>query len=108
MIAIYARVSTDEQARNETIQNQIDFARKYADLHSLGEIEFFIDEGISGVIPIEERPGGQALLSAVRQGLINEVLLYRLERLGRAARDKLKTLLSRQFAVSTFSLVTPL
>lgn len=85
-IALYARVSTDEQARNETIQNQLDFARKYAELHNLGDIEFFTDEGISGVIPLEERPGGKRLLDAVRQGIKTEVLLYRLDRLGRAAR----------------------
>lgn len=86
MIAIYCRVSTDEQQKNETIQNQLEFGRKYAELHNLGEVEFFTDDGVSGVIPLEERPGGQALMAAVRQGLVSEVLLYRLDRLGRAAR----------------------
>ncbi|OPY59125.1 MAG: DNA-invertase hin [Pelotomaculum sp. PtaU1.Bin035] len=86
MIAIYCRVSTDEQAKNETVQNQIDFGKKYAELHNLGEIEFFIDEGVSGIIPLEERKDGKRLLDTVHQGLVGEVLLYRLDRLGRSAR----------------------
>ena len=61
MIAIYCRVSTDEQAHNETITNQTDFARKYCELHGLTGAEFFCDEGVSGVIPLHERPVGAPL-----------------------------------------------
>lgn len=86
MIAVYCRVSTEEQTRNETIQNQIDFAQKYAELHQLGTLVFFTDESISGVIPLEDRTGGQDLMDAVRRGQVSEVLLHRLDRLGRSAR----------------------
>lgn len=34
-LAVYARVSSDDQAERGTIENQLEFARKYADLHQL-------------------------------------------------------------------------
>jgi len=87
MIAIYCRVSSEEQARNENINIQIDFAKKYANLHNLSNIEFFCDEGISGVVPLQERPAGSKMMQAAKaNGSISEVLFYRLDRLGRSAR----------------------
>lgn len=86
MVGVYCRVSTDEQAKNETIQLQVDFARRYVELHGLGEAAFYLDEGVSGVVPFADRPGGSALLADVRAGKLSEVLVVRLDRLGRSAR----------------------
>jgi DNA invertase Pin-like site-specific DNA recombinase len=34
-VAVFARVSSEEQAQSGTIDNQVDFARKHCDLHGL-------------------------------------------------------------------------
>lgn len=34
-VAIYARVSSEDQAERGTIENQLEFARRYCDLHRL-------------------------------------------------------------------------
>jgi len=84
--ALYARVSSTEQAERQTINTQIDEARRYATLRGLTFAETFLDDGISGTIPLERRPGGAALLAAARAGRITTVYLYRLDRLGRDIR----------------------
>jgi site-specific DNA recombinase len=107
MIAVYCRVSTDEQARNETIQTQLDFARKYCELHGFTDIQYFCDEGISGVIPLGERPAGSRLIEATKNGL-SQVLFYRLDRLGRSARIILNAVHElEQYGVRVRSMTEP-
>ena len=49
MVALYARVSTEDQAERDTVQvNQLDFLRKYVDLHEFTVAGEYIDEGIRG------------------------------------------------------------
>ncbi|GBF32016.1 site-specific recombinases [Desulfocucumis palustris] len=65
-IAIYARVSSDDQAERGTIENQLEFARKYCDLHQLEIQDWYKDDGVTGTIPLEERPEGERLLDDAR------------------------------------------
>ena len=48
--AIYARVSTDKQGRDQTIDSQLDALRRWATAHAheLKEDDVYIDEGYSG------------------------------------------------------------
>lgn len=85
-LAVYARVSSDDQAERGTIENQLEFARKYADLHQLEVVKWYKDDGVTGTIPLEARPAGQELLEDAKNGLIDLLLIYRLDRLGRSAR----------------------
>ena len=62
--AIYARVSTDEQASRGTIENQIHSCRDYCEKAGFEVIEEFLDEGVSGTIPLIERPEGARLIAA--------------------------------------------
>lgn len=50
-VAIYTRVSTEDQANRNTIENQVTFAEKYCDLHELDIFKIYKEEGISGTIP---------------------------------------------------------
>ncbi|MDH7578748.1 MAG: recombinase family protein [Bacillota bacterium] len=59
--AVYCRVSTDEQAEAKTIENQVDFAKRYCDLHEIEIYDFYLDDGITGTIAIEQRPEGARL-----------------------------------------------
>lgn len=70
----YYRVSTDDQS----IEGQ------RASLHGPFEKEF-IDEGVSGAIPAESRPGFAALLDYVREG--DSLHIAAIDRLGRDALD---------------------
>jgi len=45
------------------------------------------DEGISGRIPFVERPAGRRLLEDISKGKISEVIVLRLDRLGRDTSD---------------------
>lgn len=85
-VAIYCRVSSDEQAQAGTIQNQIEFARRYCDLHQLPIAEIYADEGVSGTVPLAERPEGARLLADAQAGKFGAALVYRIDRLARSTR----------------------
>ncbi len=89
VVAIYARVSTEDQAERATIQNQLDFLRRYVDLHSLPVAGEYVDDGISGAVPLNDRPSGQRLLHDAEAGHFGTVLVYRIDRLGRSLRSLL-------------------
>ena len=85
-VAGYFRVSTEEQRERSTIQNQLDFYRKYLDLHGLQDAGVYPDDGVSGTIPLEERTQGAKLLADAKSHLFSQVLVYRLDRIGRDPR----------------------
>ena len=89
-VACYARVSTEDQAERQTVQAQIDFDRRYCELHGLTIAGIYVDDGISGTVPLDERPDGRRLVEDAKAGAFTMVLVYRLDRLGRS----LKTLIS--------------
>ncbi|GGE16376.1 serine recombinase [Marinithermofilum abyssi] len=85
-VAVYARVSSEDQQDRGTIENQLEFARKYCDLHQLNVVEWYKDNGITGTIPLDEREDGARLLKDAYAGQFDLLLVYRLDRLGRSAR----------------------
>lgn len=89
--AIYARVSTADQEARGTILMQLDFAEKFCALHGLSA-ERYVDEDVSGTLPMAERPAGARLMADARSGLIDVVLIYRVDRLARDTRVLLNTL----------------
>ncbi len=88
-VAIYARVSTEDQAERATINSQLDFLRRYVNLHDLPVASEYVDDGISGSVPLADRPGGQRLLVDAEAGRFGVVLVYRIDRLGRSLRSLL-------------------
>jgi len=82
-IALYARVSTEDQADAETIQGQLDFLRRYSELHGHEVVDEYLDDGVSGMIPFAKRPEGARLLADAQAGRFDTVLFYRVSRLGR-------------------------
>ena len=87
-VACYARVSTEDQAERQTVAAQIDFLRRYCDLHGLPVAGVYIDDGISGTRrwKIGRRAGA---CSKTRGGAFTVVLVYRLDRLGRSLKSLL-------------------
>jgi site-specific DNA recombinase len=88
-VAIYARVSTEDQAERATIRSQLDFLRRFVDLHTLPVAGEYVDDGISGAVPLDERPEGRRLLVDAEAGRFGVVLVYRIDRLGRSLRSLL-------------------
>jgi DNA invertase Pin-like site-specific DNA recombinase len=93
MILSYARVSTVEQAADGTtsIQEQIRKGKAIADLRSASSFDFvsFTDEGVSGSIPLAERPAGKEMLATATKGDI--IVAAKMDRLFRSASDALNT-----------------
>lgn len=90
-MAIYCRVSTEDQAEARTIENQVEFAQKYCDMHNLKIYKFYLDDGVSGGMPVGERPAGHQLLADGRTRCFARVYVYRLDRLARTTLDLLRT-----------------
>src|ERR1051325_11380793 len=85
-IAIYLRVSTEEQRERQSIATQRDFAARYCDLHQHQVHKSYDDDGVSGTVPLEQRPAGIQLLDDARHGKFDQLLVFKLDRLGRETR----------------------
>ena len=85
--AIYVRVSTEEQATEGfSIHAQKDKLTKYAEVSDYNIVDYYIDDGISGK-NLNERPEVTRLINDVKSGKINNVLVYKLDRLTRSVKD---------------------
>jgi site-specific DNA recombinase len=83
-IALLLRVSSEEQRERETIEIQREFLQEYCRLYSLEVAKIYADDGVSGTIPLHERPEGRRLLEDAKEGKFSTLLVYRLDRLGRS------------------------
>src|ERR671921_1054040 len=83
-VALYLRVSSDEQRERESIKTQREFFEQYCDLYVLEVTETYADDGVSGTAPLHERPEGRRLLEDARAKKFETLLVYRLDRLGRS------------------------
>jgi site-specific DNA recombinase len=82
----YCRVSTEEQAAEGfSIDGQAEKLRTYAELHDLGPVAVVEDPGRSG--KDLDRPGLQQVLGMVEAGHVQNVLVWRLDRLSRNLGD---------------------
>src|SRR5438093_2443791 len=82
-VAIYSRVSTDDQAEAQTIETQLSACREYCLRAGHEVVEVFKDEGVSGSVALADRPSGGALLEALEAKQFERVVMYQLDRLSR-------------------------
>jgi site-specific DNA recombinase len=83
---LYLRVSTDEQRERQSITTQREFAERYCQLHSIPIYRLYADDGVSGTVALEARPEARTMLEHARAGNFDQLLVYRLDRLGRETR----------------------
>src|SRR5215203_7411827 len=83
-VALCLRVSSEEQRDRETIEIQREFLQEYCRLYGLEVAQIYADDGVSGTIPLHERPEGRRLLEDAKEGKFFTLLVYRLYRLGRS------------------------
>ena len=58
-VAVYLRVSTEEQRERQSIATQREFGERYCQLHNLAVYRVYADDGVSGTVPLEQRPDGE-------------------------------------------------
>ena len=86
----YFRVSTLAQAQEgESLDVQQRQIEGYALMQGLAVDDIIVEEGVSGSIPVTERPAGGALFARLKAGDI--VIAAKLDRLFRSALDALQT-----------------
>lgn len=83
-VALYARVSSEEQAERGTIQNQLTQLRGRARLEDWDVADEYIDDGVSGTIPLEQRTQGGRLVADGHAGKFSQVVVLKVDRLARS------------------------
>ena len=107
-VAVYCRVSSEDQAERGTIEIQKDFAAKYVNLYNLDVFDYYCDDGVTGTLPLEMRPEGKRLLEDAANHKFNTVIFHKLDRLGRKVRVILNAVHDLdEFGVSIKSMTEP-
>ncbi|TWF49901.1 recombinase family protein [Neorhizobium alkalisoli] len=87
----YVRVSTAEQANSgESLDTQKAKITGYAMMQGWTVTDIFVEAGVSGSIPLADRPEGARLLAAAGKG--DMIITPKLDRMFRSASDALGTL----------------
>lgn len=85
--AIYVRVSTEEQAKEGySIRAQVEKLKSYIQIKDWDFYKAYADEGISGK-NITDRPAINELIADIKAGNVNNILVYKIDRLTRSTRD---------------------
>lgn len=83
----YARVSTDNQLENYSIEEQTERLKAYCAAKDWILVQTYVDGGYSG--GNTDRPALQQMLTEIRKGKIDAVVVYKLDRLSRSQKDTL-------------------
>jgi len=85
----YCRVSTAQQAEGESLAAQERKLRGWAMMNDHDIAEVFVEEGVSGSLPVRSRPQGTILFNKLVKGDI--IVAVKLDRMFRSALDALQT-----------------
>ena len=89
-VVTYERVSSEDQRERATIKTQQDeLAVGLSKEPNVRLGTRYIDDGVSGTIPMALRPAGKRLLADAGRGLFDEVWVWKIDRLGRDDVDPL-------------------
>lgn len=83
----YARVSTENQLENYSIEEQTERLKAYCAAKGWSLRKLYVDGGYSG--GNTNRPALQQMLTAIRAGGVDAVVVYKLDRLSRSQKDTL-------------------
>ena len=90
-VAVYERVSSDDQRERETIKTQTDVIDRYLAVRSDFRVyRRYHDDGVTGKLPLRERPEGGRLLADALAGKFQAIVMTRPDRLGRNEIDRLQ------------------
>lgn len=83
----YIRVSSRDQVEGQSPEVQEQIIRGAAQMQGVGDVEIFRDDGVSGSVPLDERPQGAVLLARLQPG--DTLVASKLERAFRSVVDTL-------------------
>ena len=87
-VALYIRVSTQEQSLHGlSLESQKDALISYANSHNMQIVDVYADEGITARKALNKRLEFQRLISDVKQGKIDLILVTKLDRWFRNIKD---------------------
>lgn len=87
-VALYIRVSTEEQAKfGISLAAQEDALLRYAQEHNFKVVQIYRDEGNSARKPVSKRPVMLQLLEDVKAGKIDRILFTKFDRWSRNVRE---------------------
>jgi len=81
-VALYARVSTEEQRKKDSVESQLIHLRKYADTYNHKIVAEYVDDGKSGS-SIANRPAYIQMMDDVKRHRFDAVIGYKLDRFHR-------------------------
>jgi site-specific DNA recombinase len=88
-VAVYLRVSSDDQRERETIKTQREAAERFLEQHPEYQVyRWYNDDGVSGTIPMAKRREGKLMVADANAGKFKKIIVYRSSRLGREEEDK--------------------
>lgn len=82
-VVSYLRVSTEQQLDGFGLDVQAETIQAWASRHGYELTQTFKDEGLSGTLDAQERPGLASALDAIKQGEADGIVVARLDRLAR-------------------------
>lgn len=82
-LALYTRVSSDSQVDGDSLPEQERAGRAWAASHGHGVVAVFTDAGLSGALPVADRPGLAAAMEALSVGVVDGLVVRDLDRLAR-------------------------
>ena len=86
-VAIYTRVSTEDQRNNFSLAAQLELLRKYASDNNFQVYKEYVEEGYTGTS--DERPSFQDLLQDARNQRFQLILVYKIDRFYRNTKSLL-------------------
>lgn len=101
--ACYVRVSTDGQLENYSIEEQTGRLRAFCQAKDIAPVKFYTDGGYSG--GNINRPALRQMLADIDAGLIDIVIVYKLDRLSRSQKDTLM-LIEDKFMASSVDFIS--
>jgi site-specific DNA recombinase len=106
-VALYVRVSTEEQAEGFSIDAQLRALRQFADERRHEIVEEFVDRGFSATT--DKRPAFQEMIASARARAFDAVLVHKLDRFSRNLEQAVtyKALLKRE-SVAVISVTEPM
>jgi site-specific DNA recombinase len=91
-VGVYARISEDKDGNQTATARQMDDARQMAERKGWDVADLFEDVDISAFNVKTRRPEFERMLAAIRDGQLDGVLVWKLDRLTRQQRDLVRVL----------------
>ena len=109
-IALYCRVSSDDQKEKATIENQVESLTTWVELNKdkYKIVNEYLDDGVSGTVAFNNRPGGSKAIQGAMNNEYDILFVWKIDRFGRDTLTGLQAIETiRNYNVEVQSLTEP-